>query len=52
MSQTNLHLQKNPVESNLDFKQFFDLHKKNVFAMALSILEIRRWQRMSCRKHS
>ena len=39
MSQTNLHQQKNRVESNLDFKQFFYLHKKSVFAMALSILK-------------
>lgn len=38
MSQTNLHQQKKTVESNLEFKQVFDLHKKNVFAMALSIL--------------
>lgn len=38
MRQPNLHQQKNSVESNLEFKQFFDLHKKNVFAMALSIL--------------
>ncbi|WLR55865.1 RNA polymerase sigma factor [Mesobacillus subterraneus] len=38
MSQTNLHQQKNPVDSNLEFKQLFDLHKKSIFAMALSIL--------------
>jgi RNA polymerase sigma factor (sigma-70 family) len=38
MSQTNLHHEKNPVDNNLEFKQFFDLHKKNVFAMAFSIL--------------
>ncbi|MGV2942072.1 RNA polymerase sigma factor [Mesobacillus sp. LC4] len=38
MSQTNLHQHNKPVDSNLAFKQVYDLHKKNVFAMALSIL--------------
>ncbi|WNF22266.1 RNA polymerase sigma factor [Mesobacillus jeotgali] len=38
MNQTNLHQHNEPVDSNLAFKQLYDLHKKNVFAMALSIL--------------
>ena len=38
MRQSSLHQHENQVKKNLVFKQLFDLHKKNVFAMALSIL--------------
>lgn len=38
MSHLSLHQQNKTVESNLEFKHLYTLHKKHVFAMALSIL--------------
>lgn len=38
MGQTSLHQKENLIQHKSEFKRIYDEHKKNVFAMALSIL--------------